>query len=76
MFYLELDQSTRLTFICENATEFDLQVIMFEWWVYETFGNKSFLYEPNPRELQYLIEYENSNYIIGKRVVDVKSQCR
>lgn len=46
-YVLYLNESKCITFACVNATLYDLQLIMFDYAIYETFGNNSFLFEPN-----------------------------
>ena len=49
---------------------------MFQWSLYVYFGDKSYVFEANPREIKYLFENENSSYITGTRNIDVNREGR
>ena len=76
-FILHLDKRESITFVCENATKCDVDVIAFEWSLYEIYGKNSHLYVPHPSIFSFHDRFKYTNGYFNGIIyqIDVNSQC-
>ena len=76
-FILHLNERSSITFVCKNATTHDLNVIMFEWSLFEIFQSKSYLYEPSDDSYSFYDSIQDMNTYCNNIIYqfDVNSSC-